>query len=192
MFTLQNLEKLGLLKKQESKSSYPALRKNLHLIVEDVNEANPTDIAYVYSGYAPLSIRVIQSAFKTGWRSKEKDEVLKLLPGPIVEETQRLIAKDNGNKFKMSDLLIIFEGGRLRDNPVTLVFFIGGVTFTEIAALKWLSKEDEQTYGDIVIGTTKLISGNSLLTSVMEEIEIMNSKELEKPPLAEKPPPTKK
>jgi len=172
LFTLQNLEKLGLLKKQESKSSYPALRKNLHLIVEDVNEASPTDIAYVYSGYAPLSIRVIQSAFKTGWRSKEKDEVLKLLPGPIVEETQRLAAKDSG--------------ARLRDNTVTLVFFIGGVTFTEIAALKWLSKEDEQTYGDIVVGTTKLISGNSLLTSVMEEIEMLISKE------PEKPPPTKK
>ena len=62
---------------------------------------------------------------------------------------------------------------RNRDNLITLVFFIGGVTFTEIAALKWLSAEDE-SFGDIVIATTKLISGNTLLSSVMEEIEIVN------------------
>jgi hypothetical protein len=51
---LDNLEKLGLLKKQEGKSSFNVLRKNLQLIVEDIDEKNPNDIAYVYSGYDPL------------------------------------------------------------------------------------------------------------------------------------------
>jgi hypothetical protein len=50
LFTLNNLEKLGLLKKQEGKASFPILRKNLNLIVEDIDENNPSDVAYVYSG----------------------------------------------------------------------------------------------------------------------------------------------
>lgn len=36
------------------------LCEELRLIVEDVEENNPSDIAYVYSGYAPLSCRYYQ------------------------------------------------------------------------------------------------------------------------------------
>jgi hypothetical protein len=32
----------------------------LRLIVDEVDEQKPDDIAYVYSGYAPLSIRLVQ------------------------------------------------------------------------------------------------------------------------------------
>jgi hypothetical protein len=56
-------------------------------------------------------------------------------------------------------------GGR---SPITLVFFIGGVTFTEISALRWLAKQ--QTYGDIIVGTTKLINGDSLLATFLEPL----------------------
>lgn len=49
LFTLNNLEKLGLLKKQEGKSTFAALRKSLRLIVEEIDEGNPTDIAYPFA-----------------------------------------------------------------------------------------------------------------------------------------------
>ena len=39
---------------------FPALRKSLRLIVDDIDDAAPNDISYVYSGYAPLSIRLVQ------------------------------------------------------------------------------------------------------------------------------------
>src|SRR5687768_8208948 len=102
MLTLQNLTKLGLFRKQESaRHIYSQMRRALRLIVDDVNEQNPNDISYVYSGYAPLSIRLVQAAcqktlgggmvpipptnpvasgFAPSW--KEWDEPLKLLPGP--------------------------------------------------------------------------------------------------------------
>ena len=51
---------------------------------------NPNDISYVYSGYAPLSIRLTQVLARPGWRSIE--EVLKILPGPHFEERQQLPA----------------------------------------------------------------------------------------------------
>jgi len=143
LLTLNNLEKLGILKKQEGRSSFAVLRKNLNLIVDiDENNNNPSDFAYVYSGYAPLSIRVVQSAFKLGgWRAKE--ESMKLIPGPTVEETQQLPGGVESSS----------------NNRVTLVFFIGGMTFTEISALRWLSRFDG--VGDIICATTNMMNGNS-------------------------------
>lgn len=43
------------------KLPYASLRKSLKLVAEDVEEADaPDDISYVYSGYAPLSVRLVQ------------------------------------------------------------------------------------------------------------------------------------
>ncbi|XP_064935197.1 vacuolar protein-sorting-associated protein 33 homolog isoform X2 [Musa acuminata AAA Group] len=83
MPTLYNLEKAGLFKKQESKSNWLTIARALQLIVEDTETANPNDISYIFSGYAPLSIRLIQHAIRSGWRSIE--EIMKLLPGPHVD-----------------------------------------------------------------------------------------------------------
>jgi hypothetical protein len=54
------LEKLNLLSKSPSSTTFPQLRKPLRLLVDEVDDVNPNDISYVYSGYAPLSIRLVQ------------------------------------------------------------------------------------------------------------------------------------
>ncbi|KAJ1934559.1 Vacuolar protein-sorting-associated protein 33, partial [Kickxella alabastrina] len=41
-------------------NSMAFLRKSLNLVVSDVRESDPEDISYVYSGYAPLSVRLLQ------------------------------------------------------------------------------------------------------------------------------------
>eukprot|EP00051_Salpingoeca_urceolata_P013710 m.173480 g.173480 ORF g.173480 m.173480 type:complete len:215 (+) comp17870_c0_seq10:1353-1997(+) len=64
LITLENLEKAGLLKLQEEKRKnvYGTLRKSFRLLVEEQADAPiPKDISYVYSGYAPLSIRVVEA-----------------------------------------------------------------------------------------------------------------------------------
>lgn len=43
-----------------ARTNYATVRKNLNLIVDEVNEQDPDDVAYVYNGYAPLSIRLVQ------------------------------------------------------------------------------------------------------------------------------------
>ncbi|NXF33380.1 VP33A protein, partial [Nyctibius bracteatus] len=156
ILTLNNLEKAGLLKPQTSgRNNYPTIRKTLRLWMDDVNEQNPNDISYVYSGYAPLSVRLAQLLARPGWRSIE--EVLKMLPGPHFEERQQLPA---GLQKKRQH----------GENRVTLVFFLGGVTYAEIAALRFLSQmEDGGT--EYVIATTKLINGTSWIKSLMEKLE---------------------
>eukprot|EP00026_Physarum_polycephalum_P005659 Phypoly_transcript_05694.p1 GENE.Phypoly_transcript_05694~~Phypoly_transcript_05694.p1 ORF type:complete len:610 (+),score=111.39 Phypoly_transcript_05694:24-1832(+) len=155
LFTLNNFEKLGLLKRQD-KQVFPLMRKGLRLIVEDLDETTPNDVAYVYSGYAPLSIRLIQQAVRPGgWRAQ--DELVRALPGPAFEETQALPPGAVAGTGK--------DG-----NPVTLVFFIGGVTFTEIAALRYMALA-EQPNRDYIVATTKLINGDTLIESLIERVE---------------------
>ncbi|KAJ6357971.1 hypothetical protein OIU78_005744 [Salix suchowensis] len=163
---LNNLEKAGLLKKQENKSNWLTIKRALQLVVEDTDTANPNDIAYVFSGYAPLSIRLVQQAVRAGWRPME--EILKLLPGPH-SETKR-------GGFSSSPSFDTLHGAsaavdRVADGrrSLVLVVFIGGVTFAEISALRFLSAQETMTY-DLIIGTTKIVSGNTLTETYMEKL----------------------
>ncbi|KAG4150448.1 hypothetical protein ERO13_D04G004600v2 [Gossypium hirsutum] len=166
MATLNNLEKAGLLKKQESKSNWLTVKRALQLVVEDTDTANPNDIAYVFSGYAPLSIRLVQHAVRSGWRAME--EILKLLPGPHTE-TKRL-------GFASSPSFATLQGAsngldKIADGrrSLVLVVFVGGVTFAEIAALRFLSAQEGMAY-DLIIGTTKMVNGHSLVETFLETI----------------------
>ncbi|GCC24014.1 vacuolar protein sorting-associated protein 33A [Chiloscyllium punctatum] len=156
ILTLNNLEKAGLLKPQTStRNNYPTIRKTLRLWMDDINEQNPNDISYVYSGYAPLSVRLTQLLARPGWRSIE--EVLKMLPGPHFEERQQLPSG-------------LHKKRQQGENRVTLVFFLGGVTYAEIAALRFLSQMEEGGT-EYIIATTKLINGKSWIKSMMDKLE---------------------
>ncbi|XP_044460660.1 vacuolar protein-sorting-associated protein 33 homolog isoform X3 [Mangifera indica] len=138
MATLNNLEKAGLLKKQESKSNWLTIKRALQLVVEDTDSANPNDISYVFSGYAPLSIRLVQNAVRSGWRPME--EILKLLPGPQMESKRGAFSSNPSSDMLQGALGSV---DKLADGrrSLVLVVFIGGVTFAEIAALRFLSAQ---------------------------------------------------
>ncbi|KAF5467071.1 hypothetical protein F2P56_016933 [Juglans regia] len=166
MATLNNLEKAGLLKKQETKSNWLTIKRALQLVVDDTDTANPNDIAYVFSGYAPLSIRLIQHAVRSGWRPIE--DILKLLPGPH-SETKR-------GRFSSSPSFDTLQGAsanidRAADGrrSLVLVVFVGGVTFAEISALRFLTAQEGMAY-DMIIGTTKIVSGHTLAETFVEKL----------------------
>ncbi|KAK8494988.1 hypothetical protein V6N13_030039 [Hibiscus sabdariffa] len=164
MATLNNLEKVGWLKKQESKSNWLTVKRALQLIVEDTDTANPNDIAYVFSGYAPLSIRLVHNAVLSGWRPME--EILKLLPGPHTETKRAGITSSPSFatlQGASNGLDKIADGRR----SLVLVVFVGGVTFAEIAALRFLSAREGMAY-DLIIGTTKIVNGHSLVETIFE------------------------
>jgi hypothetical protein len=75
------------LSQQLSTRNYAVLRKRLNLTLDDVNEQDPSDTAYVHSVYAPISIRLVENFAKpSGWKGIR--DVLDLLPGPTVEEVR--------------------------------------------------------------------------------------------------------
>jgi hypothetical protein len=176
ILTLDALEKLQLLLSRSSpmasmislgsgttsantgtKTNYTYLRKALRLIVDEVNEHDPNDIAYVYSGYAPLSVRLVQcvlqktyltsvikggSATATpsgttggasqGWRGW--DEVVKHTRGATFDELQ------SGEDKAVKARALLSGSG---EKKTVFVVFLGGITFTEIAALRFIAKQEE-------------------------------------------------
>ncbi|XLS51051.1 hypothetical protein HN51_011728 [Arachis hypogaea] len=164
--TLNNLEKAGLFKKQESRSNRLTIKRALQLVVEDTDTANPNDISYVFSGYAPLSIRLIQHAIRSGWRPVE--EILKLLPGPHLE-TKRGAFSNSPSFDSLSGVstgIAKVPDGR---RALVLVVFVGGVTFAEISALRFLCSQEGMAY-DLIIATTKIVNGQTLVETFMEKL----------------------
>ena len=54
---------VGLLRRQDGpRSGFAAVKRPLRLLVDDVDDKAPADIAYTFSGYAPLSIRLMEVA----------------------------------------------------------------------------------------------------------------------------------
>lgn len=56
---------------------YSTLRKTLRLVTDEPEDlTDPTDISYVYSGYAPMSIRLVQCVVQKGALVKANDSAV--------------------------------------------------------------------------------------------------------------------
>lgn len=195
ILTLASLEKLGLLLPRESHRGYlnpiagaagqnatdwNAVRKGLQLWVDEVQEADPNDIAYVFSGYAPLSARLVQCVLQksylynlvnpkstsstpsgTGWKGFE--DTISRIRGATVDVTQK------GSDADASHARKTLRGSK--EGPkVSIVFFLGGVTYAEIAALRFISGQLQESSGRrLVIGTTGIISGDRAVGAAVEK-----------------------
>jgi hypothetical protein len=51
---------------------------------------------------------------------------------------------------------------------IVLVVFIGGVTFAEISALRFLESQEDMKY-DFMVATTKLVNGTTLVKSLIDD-----------------------
>ncbi|XP_071652634.1 vacuolar protein sorting-associated protein 33A-like, partial [Temnothorax longispinosus] len=161
--TILNLEKAGLLKQQQSVRQYAVLRKALRLTVEDESEIAPKDISYVHSIYAPLSVRLAEQLVQlNGWQGL--NDVMGLLPGPTISSVPYNVSSSVRRNS------ITSEDSSSEPPKLILVFFIGGCTFAEISALRFLSQQEDLNV-EFVVGTTRLINGDTFLTSLMEDLE---------------------
>lgn len=169
-----------------AKTNYAYLRKALRLIVEEVNEQDPNDIAYVYSGYAPLSVRLVQcviqkqylysitkagagnagaigggggggsTAAAHGWHGFE--DALKSVRG----ETFNRVQKGEEQASKARHMLSGAGAGK-----TVVVMFLGGISFTEIAALRFVAQREEGVRR-LLVCTTDMVSGNGMMEVAIE------------------------
>ena len=115
---MRNLEKMNILRNYDgSNNFYSILNKNLKLINESVDMNKPNDSSYVYNGYCPIFIRLIEKALSKGWNSIK--DVLNKTPGDFDYPKDEKLIIDNNSK----------------DKKFILVIFIGGITYGELAAI---------------------------------------------------------
>lgn len=147
---------MKIIKKQEGKSQYEALNEGFKLTME-VNINEPTDPSYVFGGYCPITVRLLENLIKKGWNSiKECNRyywlVIKKLPG----ETE----------FPANEKEIIQP--RSKQNFI-LAVFIGGITYAEISAIRFLNKRNPDH--KIIILTTNIVNGKSMINSLRTNFE---------------------
>jgi hypothetical protein len=176
LMVLHELEKCGLIRRKETlwmdsaNSSFASLRRSLILINAEVDTVEPDDVSYVSSGYAPLTVRLVQSAVQ-GWSNKK--DIIEQLPGRLLDIQQCLPPLDLSSTLKTQNPPVTSEslGVYAKDcssgkhKPILVVVFLGGITYMEIAALRFLSKRSTFPFNIIMI-TTTVINGASLLKSM--------------------------
>ncbi|KAF6754272.1 ATP binding protein [Ephemerocybe angulata] len=184
-----------------SKYPFSLVRKSLRLLLDDNLEALEeveNDIGFVYSGWAPISIRLVQCIAQKGGvisnpAEKEKsgdeqskasigrvqahpivgwkgfEDVVSAIPGETVEAAQR--HDGTGSALPpMSAASPITE-----QTTTTVVFFLGGCTYTEIAALRWVGRQNKGRR--FLIATTGIVSGASIVESLATGVQTVQSAE---------------
>lgn len=177
MITLRNLEKIGLLRKRESiwkdsNSPFVTIRKQLSLIKSDVDVFDPDDVSYVSSGYAPITLRLIESTIN-GWVGKEN--ALRELPGRYIYIRQFSFPQDFATATRHTSHLPLEVLPSFFDNnsvtkkknkkPILLIYYVGGVSYMEIAGMRYMSKKTKFPY-KIICCCTSIINGSSFLLSL--------------------------
>lgn len=164
LLALGQLERAGLFKAQTGSRTYTVLRKTMNLTVDDAIEVAPRDISYVHTFYAPLTIRIVEQLIKPNGFQILRD-LLAQMPEPLFEEYQSAVQPSNASNRRGS---FSSEISASEVTKVILVFFLGGCTFAEISALRFLSKQEDLNYSrnvEFVIATTKIINKNTFLDS---------------------------
>ncbi|KAF9469737.1 ATP binding protein [Collybia nuda] len=178
------------------KYPFTTLRKSLRLLIDDNPEALDeveNDISFVYSGYAPISIRLVQCIAQKGGvlsnpAEREKvgtestaanqkgagsslggrvqahpivgwkgfDDVIATIPG----ETFDIIQQGAGE----GQVLITSMLQPKEKSTITVVFFLGGCTYTEIAALRWVGRQNKGR--KFLVLTTGIVNGTSIIDSI--------------------------
>jgi hypothetical protein len=170
LLSLRALGAAGLLQRREGRRpAFPAAKAAFGLLLAEgqvVDDADPADIHFAYAGYAPLSVRLVQQALRPeGWAGQEA--ALAALPGPQFEVLQT--TDDSGAPVERA------EGGARRAaagpkgrRRSVMVVFIGGVTYAEVSALRFLSRKGACDC-DFVVATTKVVNGSTLLATLLPE-----------------------
>ena len=149
LFFLNNLEKLKILKYYESSNIfYSDLNKKLKLINESVDFNEPNDTSYSFSGYCPIFIRLIEKAFSKGWNNI-KDLIKKIANEFEYPEDESQIIDINN-----------------KDKKFILLVFIGGITYGELASIRYLNKVNDDK--KFIVLTTGMINSRKILNSMRQ------------------------
>ncbi len=171
-FALDNLFESSILFTYNSKYKklWDGTKQKFNLIVPDYNEAEPDDIAYIFGGYAPLSCRIIEYGLTVpsklffgtkysniiykGWLHTNVNKKLDKLKDCIAFNTTQYFNEDILNDYQIVQL-----------NTTILLFYVGGITHAEIAALRFLAKKNPTKH--IIIATTNIINSKLFIETLI-------------------------
>ncbi len=154
--TFENLARMGLFRVREEKGSnhFAKLRQFLNLMPAGAADSAAAPTAQVHFGYSPLSANIIWRLCESaaGWDGCE--ELRKLLRplGAVFTEHWRTPPPAKAPA---------------PEKPPILVYFLGGITCSELAALRMIGKALGQQF---VVATTSVTNGMALVQGAIESL----------------------
>ena len=148
LFMWRNLEKLRVLKAADNQNFYSSLNKKLNLMSEEeFDSKEQKDASYVYNGFCPIIIRLLEKLVEKGWGSIK--DILKELPGEmgLPDEENEIISQKTEKQF-------------------ILLVFIGGITYGELAGIRYLNKKIRNK--KFIILTTNIINTKKMFDSLKQ------------------------
>lgn len=128
------------------------------------NIREPKDPAFVFGGsYIPLICQLVDNCVlsptkKNSQLNMTSSELMKLLPGPNFKRKQAFL-----NDIPATPVHSSSVSNSKQCERAILVYFIGGVTFAEVTALRFLAR---QRNIKIAVATTAVTNGNKLIESL--------------------------
>lgn len=136
-----------------SNNKYKTIVKKLALVPdlkegESYNFQNPKDASFVFGGsYVPMVVPILELYIPAN-ESGLNEECIKVIPGERCEISNK----------------ITNVRGASPSREALIVFFVGGVTFAEVTAIRfWARKRGLK----VLIATTGIINGNTLMKQLM-------------------------
>ena len=166
IFLFRDLEILGWLKektiikniKNMIDLTYHQIFEKLQLLNENNEPMKVEDCSYVLSGFTPISLKIIEYAIRGKWVTII--DVLKRIPGAtFFPEDETAISNPKNEK------------------NIMFIVFVGGVTYTEIEAIRFLNRKfnEENTKGkrkktQFIILTTSILNSKKILQNLGKEV----------------------
>ena len=150
-FLFKNLEELKILNKDGKSKLYQMLFEKLDLINFNVNTNKPNDTSYVFGGFSPISIRFIEKALKIGWTGFQKE-----------------LFKNMGIEYEFppDEKHVMFPKNNV--NYILLVY-TGGITYSEIEAVRYLNTSPDYSKYKFLIITTNIINGKDFFNEIRDD-----------------------
>ena len=161
IFLFRDLEMLGWLKEKQiiknikniTNLTYANIYEKMNLFNENNRPMEIKDCSYVLSGYCPLGLKIIESAIYGRWSTII--DTLKKIPGATSYP---------------SDETVISRPKK--DKNIMFIIFIGGVTYTEIEAIRFLNRKFNE---DNLKGKNKKIQFIILTTGILNSKKIIEN-----------------
>ena len=157
IFLLRDLESMELLKPKinikKQELTYEQISGKLDLINPNFSKEKITDCSYIFQGYCPITLRLIELVLEGKWNKMK--ETINKMPGETI--------------FPSNEKEILQQNQKIK---TIFVVFIGGVTYTEIEGIRYLNIKLKNSFEN---SKNNL---NSKIQLIIVTDEILNKKKI--------------
>ena len=148
-------------------------QKTSQTLMSDPTLLGQYDLNLIGSGYAPLSARLVEAATKNyGWKGIRNHLTAikgrQYLEEKIFDDIKTDDIKTDNNNTNNDNVINISS-----THKTVLVFFVGGITYPEISAIRMLENRVNTSWR-FVIATTNICNGNEIINSFIDKELLLN------------------